>query len=194
MAMKHPEQGLADTRKPKLPAYEVGDTVDVHVKIREGDKERIQVFTGTVIRERGAGLSKTFTVRRVVQGEGVERIFPIHAPTVSAVKVIRKGKVRRAKLHYLRDRVGKSTRLRERLGVRIPGEDEPVPEGAPAAPEAPAGAAPPTGAAPAAAAPAPAPAGTKPPAAEAKAPAPAAAKAPEKPAEKPAPPAAPAKK
>ncbi len=182
MAMKHPEQGLADTRKPKLPAFEVGDTVDVHVKIREGDKERIQVFTGTVIRERGAGLSKTFTVRRVVQGEGVERIFPIHAPTVSAVKVIRKGKVRRAKLHYLRDRVGKSTRLRERLGVRIPGEDEPVPAGAPGAP------APPAGAVPAAeAAPAPA---------EAKAPAPAPAEAkktPEKPAEKPAPPPAPAK-
>jgi large subunit ribosomal protein L19 len=97
--------------------FGVGDTVDVAVKIPEGDKERIQLFTGTVIRRRGAGLSETFTVRRIVQGEGVERVFPLHSPKIAWVKVQRRGEVRRAKLYYLRKRVGKATRLREIIGV-----------------------------------------------------------------------------
>lgn len=96
----------------------VGDSVDVAVKIREGERERTQTFSGTVIKIRGGGLGKTFTVRRIVQGEGVERIFPIHSPVIESIAVTRKGKVRRAKLYYLRDRVGKATRLREVLGKR----------------------------------------------------------------------------
>ena len=96
-----------------LPEVEVGDTVDVAVKIKEGDRERVQTFTGTVIKIRGGGLGRTFTVRRIVQGEGVERVFPFHTPVIESIQVTRKGRVRRAKLYYLRDRVGKATRLRE---------------------------------------------------------------------------------
>ncbi|MCA9074438.1 MAG: 50S ribosomal protein L19 [Planctomycetaceae bacterium] len=94
--------------------FTVGDTVDVHTRILEGDKERIQIFTGVVIAMKGAGLRESFTVRRIVAGEGVERTFPVHSPKVADVKVKRHGRVRRAKLYYLRDRVGKATRLRER--------------------------------------------------------------------------------
>jgi large subunit ribosomal protein L19 len=101
-----------------LPAIEVGDTVSVAVKVTEGDRERVQTFTGTVIGIRGTGTGKTFTVRRIVQGEGVERIFPIHSPTLESITVDRKGRVRRAKLYYLRQRVGKATRLREVIGGR----------------------------------------------------------------------------
>lgn len=104
------EQGFA---KQELPAFEVGDTVDVHVLIREGDKERVQVFNGTVIRSRGAGMSATYTVRRIVQGQGVERTFPLHSPFVQKVEVRRSGKSRRSRLYFLRDRTGKATRLRE---------------------------------------------------------------------------------
>ena len=96
----------------------IGDSDDVAVKIREGERERVQTFSGTVIKIRGGGLGKTFTVRRIVQGEGVERIFPIHSPVIEGIQVKRKGRVRRAKLYYLRDRVGKATRLREVLGKR----------------------------------------------------------------------------
>ena len=96
--------------------FEIGDTVDVHTRILEGDKERIQLFSGIVIARRGSGTREAFTVRRIVAGEGVERTFPIHSPKVAKVVVNRHGKVRRAKLYYLRDRVGKSTRLRERRG------------------------------------------------------------------------------
>ena len=104
-----------DSRKKKVPQFRVGDVVDVHVKIREGEKERIQLFTGTVIRKRGgAGVNGSFTVRRIVQGEGVERVFPFHCPAVQQVQVKRPGKVRRAKLYYLRDRVGKATKVKER--------------------------------------------------------------------------------
>jgi large subunit ribosomal protein L19 len=106
---------VAKNLKETLPEFEEGDTVDVHVQIREGDKTRVQVFTGTVISIRGTGIRRNFTVRRIVQGEGVERTFPIHAPTVVDVKVKKKGKVRRAKLYYLRDRVGKGTRVKERV-------------------------------------------------------------------------------
>jgi large subunit ribosomal protein L19 len=92
----------------------VGDQIDVHQRILEGQKERIQVFSGVVIARRGDGLRATFTVRRIVQGEGVERIFPLHSPKIAKIDVKRTGRVRRAKLYYLRDRVGKATRLRER--------------------------------------------------------------------------------
>ena len=104
----------ATSLKPELPQFEVGDTVDVHQRILEGQKERIQVFSGVVIARRGEGMRESFTVRRIVQGEGVERVFPINSPRIAKVEVKRTGRVRRAKLYYLRDRVGKATRLRER--------------------------------------------------------------------------------
>ena len=94
--------------------FEVGDTVDVHCRILEGNKERIQIFSGIVIARRGAATREMFTVRRIVGGEGVERIFPVNSPKISKLEVVRHGKVRRAKLYYLRDRVGKATRLVER--------------------------------------------------------------------------------
>ena len=96
------------------PEFEVGDTVDVHTKILEGDKERIQVFSGVVIAMSGAGSREMFTVRRIVNNEGVERKFPIHSPRIAKVEVKRSGVTRRAKLYFLRDRVGKSVRLKER--------------------------------------------------------------------------------
>lgn len=105
--------------KDRLPAVHVGDTVEVHYLIREGDKERIQLFIGTVIAMSGRGIRKTITVRRIVQGEGVERIFPLHGPRVQDVVITRRGSVRRAKLYYLRDRVGKNTRVRELLGEKV---------------------------------------------------------------------------
>ncbi len=97
--------------KQNIPHFEVGDTVDVSCKIKEGDKERIQIFTGTVIARRGRGINETFTVRRMVTGEGVERVFPIHSPNITGIKPIRSGKTRRAKLYYLRERTGKATKL-----------------------------------------------------------------------------------
>ena len=102
------------TLKPSPPKFEIGDTVDVHVRILEGDKERIQIYNGVVIARSGQGPREMFTVRRIVQGEGVERQFPLHSPKIAKIEVKRTGKVRRAKLYYLRDRVGKATRLRER--------------------------------------------------------------------------------
>jgi large subunit ribosomal protein L19 len=105
----------AALRPTPLPDFNVGDSIDVHVRIREGEKERTQVFHGTVIRIRGGrGMRGSFTVRRIVAGEGVERIFPFHSPRVVDVIVKRKGKVRRAKLYYLRDRVGKATKVKEK--------------------------------------------------------------------------------
>lgn len=98
--------------------FEIGDTVEVHQRILEGDKERIQMFIGVVIARRHGGTRENFTVRRIVAGEGVERTFPIHSPKVAKVVVKRHGKVRRAKLFYLRDRVGKATRLTERLAKK----------------------------------------------------------------------------
>ncbi len=94
--------------------FEIGDTVDVHTRILEGDKERIQVFNGVVIARRGGGTRETFTVRRIVAGEGVERTFPVNSPKIAKLEVLRHGRIRRAKLFYLRDRVGKATRLAER--------------------------------------------------------------------------------
>jgi len=102
--------------KKDIPHFEIGDTVDVRCRIREGDKERIQVFTGTVIARRGRGINETFTVRRIVDNEGVERIFPVHSPNVIGIRPIRSGKTRRAKLYYLRKRTGKAVRLAHRHG------------------------------------------------------------------------------
>lgn len=121
-----------------LPEVSVGDSVAVAVKIKEGERERVQTFSGTVIRVRGGGLGKTFTVRRIVQGEGVERVFPSHSPVIAGIRILRKGRVRRSRLYYLRDRVGKRTRLREVLGGRgaVPkggsAEPPPAPEEEPA--------------------------------------------------------------
>src|SRR5438046_7636165 len=100
--------------KQDLPQFQVGDTVDVHTRIIEGEKERVQVFSGTVIMKKGSGINETFTVRRIVNNEGVERIFPIHSPFVAKVLVRRSGENRRAKLYYLRERVGKAVRLTEK--------------------------------------------------------------------------------
>ncbi len=99
--------------RQSLPPFRVGDTVEVKVRIKEGEKERLQPFIGTVIRRKGGGIRETFTVRRIVQGEGVERTFPLHAHTVVAVSVRKRGKVRRSKLYYLRDKIGKATRIPE---------------------------------------------------------------------------------
>ncbi len=109
---------LAETPylRPQALDFQVGDTVDVATKIPDGDKERIQLFTGRVIRRRGTGLAETFTVRRIVMGEGVERIFPTHSPKVAGVRVVSRGEVRRSKLYYMRERTGKATRLKETLG------------------------------------------------------------------------------
>ena len=101
--------------KSDLPKIYVGDTVKVGVKIKEGEKERVQPYEGTVIAMRNGGISETITVRRVFQGVGVERVFLLHSPLVDNIKVIRRGKVRRAKLYYLRDRVGKATRIKQRF-------------------------------------------------------------------------------
>ncbi|NQU21863.1 MAG: 50S ribosomal protein L19 [Candidatus Nealsonbacteria bacterium] len=100
--------------KEEVPYFEIGDTVDVHCRILEGEKERIQVFTGVVIARSGSGTREMFSVRRIVQGQGVERKFPLHSPRIAKVEVKRAGETRRAKLYYLRDRVGKAVRLKER--------------------------------------------------------------------------------
>ena len=101
--------------KEELPVIRIGDTIRVHNKIKEGNRERIQMFEGTVIAKHGGGISETFTVRRVSYGVGVEKTFPIHSPNVEKVEIIRSGKVRRAKLYYLRDRVGKASKVKEKI-------------------------------------------------------------------------------
>ncbi len=103
--------------KKDVPQFEVGDTVDVHTRIVEGEKERIQIFSGTVLMKKGRGINETFTVRRIVNNEGVERIFPLHSPFITKVVAKRGGETRRAKLFYLRDRVGKAVRLVEKRKV-----------------------------------------------------------------------------
>ena len=101
--------------KAEKPQFNVGDTVRVHVRVIEGKRERIQMFEGTVIAKRGSGVAETFTVRRVAYGVGVERVFPLHSPNVKDVQVVRYGKVRRSKLYYLRDRVGKAAKVKEQI-------------------------------------------------------------------------------
>ena len=110
--------------KPELPKFEIGDTVDVHVRILEGEKERIQIFNGVVIAKSGTKTREMFVVRRIVQGEGVERKFPVHSPRIADIVVKRSGKVRRAKLYYLRNLSGKAVRLKERFpsGKQTPAE------------------------------------------------------------------------
>ena len=104
-----------DQLRTDLPEFNIGDTIKVHVKIKEGDKERIQVFEGTVIAKTYGGTQQTFTVRRLSYGVGVERTFPANSPKIDKIDVVRRGKVRRAKLYYLRDRVGKATRVKEKI-------------------------------------------------------------------------------
>lgn len=107
--------------KADLPAFHPGDTIKVMVRVREGDKERLQAFEGVCVARRGGGVSETFTVRKVSAGVGVERIFPLHSPSIAAVEVVRKGKVRRAKLYYLRRLAGKAGRIKEqREGLKEP--------------------------------------------------------------------------
>ena len=104
-----------DMLKNDVPEILIGSTVKVHVRIKEGEKERIQVFEGTVIAKNNSGISETFTVRRVTYGVGVERVFPIHSPSVAKVELVRKGQVRRAKLYYLRGRMGKAAKIKEKV-------------------------------------------------------------------------------
>ncbi len=102
--------------KEDAPVIKIGSTVRVHVKIREGERERIQIFEGTVIARNNSGIAETFTVRRLSYGVGVERVFPVHSPNVAKVELVRNGKIRRAKLYYLRDRVGKAAKVKELIG------------------------------------------------------------------------------
>ena len=101
--------------KTEVPELKIGSTVRVHVRIKEGDKSRIQVFEGTIIARNNSGIAETFTVRRVSYGVGVERVFPVHSPNVEKVETVRNGRVRRAKLYYLRDRVGKAAKVKEKI-------------------------------------------------------------------------------
>ena len=120
------QQLEAELGKPadSLPRINVGDDVEVDYLIREGDKERIQTFKGLVLAIQGRGIRKTLIVRRIVQGEGVERTFPLHSPRVHDIRVTKRGRVRRSKLFYMRDRVGKATRTKERLGEKVRAERE----------------------------------------------------------------------
>ena len=120
MTNKILEQVESAYLKKDIPQFTVGDTVDVHTRILEGEKEHIQVFSGTVIMKKGRGINETFTVRRIVNNEGVERIFPMHSPFIAKVTVKRGGETRRAKLFYLRDRVGKAVKLTEKRGSAAP--------------------------------------------------------------------------
>ena len=101
--------------KSNVPVLNIGDTVKVHVKVKEGTRERLQAFEGTIIAKKGEGVKETFTVRRLSYGVGVERIFPVHSPKIDHIDIVRKGKIRRAKLYYLRDRVGKASKVKEKL-------------------------------------------------------------------------------
>ncbi len=105
----------AEQLRTDLPEFNVGDTVKVHIKIKEGNKERVQIFEGTVLKRQNGGARETFTVRRFASGVGVEKTFPINTPVIEKIDVVRRGKVRRAKLFYLRDRVGKAAKVKERM-------------------------------------------------------------------------------
>ena len=106
------EQITAEYKKQEVPAFSVGDTVKVHVKIKEGSRERIQIFEGYVLKRQGGGIGETFTVRRIASGVGVEKTFPIHSPKVEKIEVVRKASVRRAKLNYMRERTGKAAKIK----------------------------------------------------------------------------------
>ena len=109
------DQITQEYKRTDLPDFQVGDTVKVHIKIKEGSRERIQVFEGFVLKKQSGGVSETFTVRKISSGIGVEKTFPIHSPHVVTVDIIRRGKVRRAKLYYLRDKIGKDAKVKEKL-------------------------------------------------------------------------------
>ena len=109
------ESLTSEYMKPELPKVEVGDTVRVHVKIKEGSRERVQAFEGTVIAKKHGGVAETITVRRISYGVGCEKVFPLHAPNIVDIETVRHGKVRRAKLYYLRDRMGKAAKVREKV-------------------------------------------------------------------------------
>ena len=106
---------VSEQLKKEVPAFEVGDVIRIHNKIKEGTRERIQLFEGTVIAKHGGGISETFTVRRISYGVGLEKTFPLHSPNVEKVEIVRAGKVRRAKLYYLRDKVGKDAKVKEKI-------------------------------------------------------------------------------
>ncbi len=113
------EQVAKLTAGKEFPAFQPGDTVQVNVKVKEGERSRVQAYEGVCIARNGGGLNESFTVRKISYGEGVERVFPLYSPNIDSIKVIRKGKVRRAKLYYLRDRRGKSARIAERVEPRV---------------------------------------------------------------------------
>ncbi|MCD6129540.1 MAG: 50S ribosomal protein L19 [Deltaproteobacteria bacterium] len=108
------EKSYIEKQGKELPEIRSGDTVKIHTKIKEGEKERIQIFTGTVIRNRGSGLNKTLTVRKMSYGIGVERIFPLYSPSIEKIEIAKRGKVRRSRLYYLRERRGKAARIKEK--------------------------------------------------------------------------------
>lgn len=112
MAMDVLNSVAQDYIKTDIPAFNVGDTVKVHIKIKEGNRERIQIFEGFVLKKQNGGISETFTVRRIASGVGVEKTFPLHSPLIEKIEVVRRGKVRRAKLHYMRERTGKSAKIK----------------------------------------------------------------------------------
>jgi large subunit ribosomal protein L19 len=126
--------------RKELPPFRAGDTLRVNVRVKEGDKERVQAFEGVCIARRGSGVSETFTVRKISNGVGVERIFPVHSPMIAEIQVVRRGRVRRAKLYYLRHLTGKATRIREKK-VRVSVPTTGTPDGAAAAAETTPGAA-----------------------------------------------------
>ncbi len=123
------EQVVMENLRDNIPAFAPGDTVRVMVRVREGEKERLQAFEGICIARRGGGINETFTVRKISAGVGVERIFPLHAPLIAEIGLLRKGRVRRAKLYFLRRLAGKAARIREKRGITVPtggGEQEPT--------------------------------------------------------------------
>ncbi|PWB93685.1 MULTISPECIES: 50S ribosomal protein L19 [Methylosinus] len=121
------EQSARLLEGKSIPEFRPGDTVIVNVKVKEGDRSRIQAYEGVVISRQGGGLNEAFTVRKISYGEGVERVFPLHSPLVDSIKLVRRGKVRRAKLYYLRDRRGKSARIAERIDNKAKAKDKPAP-------------------------------------------------------------------
>ncbi|MFY9656842.1 MAG: 50S ribosomal protein L19 [Methylocystis sp.] len=118
IAQLEAEQAASLLQGKIIPEFRPGDTVIVNVKVKEGDRSRVQAYEGVVIARQGGGLNESFTVRKISYGEGVERVFPVHAPLIDSIKVVRRGKVRRAKLYYLRDRRGKSARIAERVETK----------------------------------------------------------------------------
>ena len=121
------EQAAVVAAKRPVPEFAPGDTVIVNVRVVEGDRTRVQAYEGVVIARSGAGFNENFTVRKISYGEGVERVFPVYSPMIDSIKVVRRGKVRRAKLYYLRGRTGKSARIAEKQRTMVPGADAPVP-------------------------------------------------------------------